>query len=164
MHVKYYTVMLVIFTSMLLVGCATPAPAAPDVIVQSTSVLASTPMASAPTFSAPAAKPMALPADVTPKTVEDLRATGAIAIIDVREPDEFAEGRIPGATLIPLGQLANRTDEVPTDVPVVIVCRSDNRSGEAVQILRRAGFTNIHNMTGGMIAWNQAGYLVEAER
>jgi len=63
-----------------------------------------------------------------------------------------------------LGELANRTDEVPTDVPVVMVCRSGNRSAQAVQILQKAGFTNIHNMTGGMIAWNQAGYLVEADR
>jgi phage shock protein E len=154
MRIKYYTVILVILVGMLLVGCATPAPAAPKAVVQPTSV----------STLAPAAKPLALPADVMPKTVEELRATGAIAVIDVREPDEFAEGRIPGATLIPLGQLANRTDEVPTDVSVVVVCRSGNRSAQAVQILQKAGFTNIHNMTGGMIAWSQAGYLVEAER
>ncbi|MGC9394850.1 MAG: rhodanese-like domain-containing protein [Anaerolineae bacterium] len=154
MRAKYYTVLLVILMSVPLVGCATPAPAAPNVDVQPTSA----------SMSAPAAKPLALPADVTPKMVEELRETGAIAIIDVREPSEYAEGRIPGSTLIPLGELANRTDEVPTDVPVVMVCRSDNRSAQAVQILQKAGFTNIHNMTGGMIAWSQAGYLVEADR
>ena len=149
MRLKRYIVLLLVLSS-LLVGCATPAPAAPK----------DTPQA----VSATVAQPMALPADVTPKTVEELRATGAIVVIDVREPDEFAEGRIPGATLIPLGQLADRTDEVPTDVPVVMVCRSGNRSGQAVQLLQKAGFTNIHNMTGGMNAWTQAGYIAEADR
>ncbi|MBN2392585.1 MAG: rhodanese-like domain-containing protein [Anaerolineae bacterium] len=134
---------------MLLASCATPAPAAP-----AQPILVVTPVAAT----------VDLPADVTPKTVEELRDTGAISIIDVREPDEFATGRIPGATLIPLGELAGRADEVPTDVPVVMVCRSGNRSSQAVQILQKAGFTNIHNMTGGMIAWSEAGYLVEADR
>jgi rhodanese-related sulfurtransferase len=151
MRIKYYTVLLVILMSTLLVGCATPAPATPKAVVQ-------------PTAAPTAAQLLALPADVTPKTVEELRTTGAIVIIDVREPDEYAEGRIPGATLIPLGELASRTDEVPTDVPVVMVCRSGNRSAQAVQILQKAGFTNIHNMTGGMNAWTAAGYVPEAER
>jgi phage shock protein E len=145
MRIKHYIVMLLVLSS-LLVGCATPTPTAP------------------PLASATAVQSAVLPADVTPKMVEDLRAAGEIVIIDVREPDEFATGRIPGATLIPLGELANRTNEVPTDVPVVMVCRSGNRSSQAVQLLQKAGFTNIHNMTGGMNAWNEAGYLVEAER
>jgi len=152
MRVKYYAVLLLTLTSLLLASCATPMPTAPNIVAQPTSAAASS------------AATVDLPADVTPKTVEELRETGAIAIIDVREPSEYAEGRIPGATLIPLGELANRTDEVPTDLPVVMVCRSGNRSGQAVQILQKAGFTNIHNMTGGMIAWGQAGYLVEADR
>lgn len=145
MRVKHYAVLLLILISTLLAGCATPAPAAP----QST---------------AASANSLTLPAEVTPKMVEELRATGEIVIIDVREPEEFALGRIPGATLIPLGELAERTDEVPTDKPVVMVCRSGNRSAQAVQILQKAGFTNIHNMTGGMIAWTAEGYVPEADR
>lgn len=96
--------------------------------------------------------------------VEELRATGEIVIIDVRESEEFALGRIPSSTLIPLEELARRTDEVPTDKPVIMVCRSGNRSAEAVKILQKAGFTNIHNMTGGMRAWTAEGYVPEAER
>jgi phage shock protein E len=149
MRVKHYIVLLFVLSS-LLVGCATPTPAAPEDAPQVASTTAT--------------QLAALPADVTPKMVDELRTTGEIVIIDVREPDEFATGRIPGATLIPLGELANRTDEVPTDVPVVMVCRSGNRSGQAVQLLQKAGFTNVHNMTGGMNAWSQAGYLVEADR
>lgn len=148
MRAKRYIVLLLLLSS-LLVGCATTAPAAPKVVEQSVVVqtLAT-----------------ALPTNVTPKMVEALRAAGEAVIIDVREADEYATGRIPGSMWIPLGELASRTDEVPTDVPVVMVCRSGNRSAEAVKILQRAGFTNIHNMTGGMIEWNAAGYMVEAER
>ncbi len=146
MRIKRYIVLLLVLGS-LLVGCATPAPAAPKVTPQATVVHSTT-----------------LPANLTPKMVEELRADDEIVIIDVREPEEFAVGRIPGATLIPLGELAGRTDEVPTDKPVVMVCRSGNRSAQAVQILQKAGFTNIHNMTGGMIEWTAAGYVPEAER
>ncbi len=151
MRIKYFTVLLVILMSTLLAGCATPAPTAPETVVH-------------PVPSPVSAQLQALPADVTPKMVEELRTTGVIVVIDVREPDEFAEGRIPGSTLIPLGELAERTDEVPTDKPVVMVCRSGNRSAEAVRLLQKAGFTNIHNMTGGMIAWTAEGYIPEAER
>ena len=91
MAAKRYIVLLLVLSS-LLVGCATPAPAAPQTVSQGTMVPASV----------PTTKPLALPADVTPKMVEELRSTGAITIIDVREPSEYAEGRIPGSTLIPL--------------------------------------------------------------
>ena len=148
MRAKRYIVLLLLLSS-LLVGCATTVPAAPKVVEQP--VVAQT-------------LATALPADMTPKLVEELRATGAIAIIDVREADEYAVGRIPGSIWIPLGELADRTDEVPMDKPVVMVCRSGNRSAEAVKIWQKAGFTNVHNMTGGMIAWTAEGYVPEAER
>lgn len=148
MRVKHYAVLLLILIGTLLAGCATPAPAAPQ----------------SATASAATANSLTLPAEVTPKRVEELRATGEIVIIDVRESEEFALGRIPGSTLIPLEELARRTDEVPTDKPVIMVCRSGNRSAEAVKILQKAGFTNIHNMTGGMRAWTAEGYVPEAER
>jgi len=150
MRIKYYAVSLMLMVSMLLVGCATPAPAAPKVV--------------SPAMATPAATLVALPQDVTPETVEKLRSTGAAVIVDVREPDEYVVGRIPGAVLIPLGELPNRLDEVPTDTPVVMVCRSGNRSAQALQLLQKAGFTNVHNMLGGMNAWTTAGYVVEAER
>jgi len=145
MRAKHYIVLLIVLSS-LLVGCVKRVPASP------------------PLASATAVQPAALPADLTPKMVEELRATGEIVIIDVRQPEEYAVGRIPGATLIPLGELAQRTNEVPTDKPVVMVCRSGNRSAQAVQILQKAGFTNVHNMTGGMNAWTAAGYVPEVDR
>ena len=81
-------------------------------------------------------------------------------LVDVRTPEEFAEGHIPGAVNISLQTLAERLDEIPRDQPVVVYCRSGNRSAQATQILRQAGF-DAHNMTGGMNSWTASGFAVE---
>ncbi|MCU0519872.1 MAG: rhodanese-like domain-containing protein [Anaerolineae bacterium] len=101
-----------------------------------------------------------LPPDVTPEELAALLDTGEVVVVDVREEDEYAAGHIPGAILIPLGSLTSRLGEVPTDRPVVLVCRSDNRSGEAYRLLTDRGFDNVSNMVGGMIAWQAAGLEV----
>jgi rhodanese-related sulfurtransferase len=98
-----------------------------------------------------------LGAEVDPSTVAKLNNEGAVAVIDVREDWEYQEGHIEGAALIPLGTLPDRIDDVPTDKPVILVCRSGNRSGQAYRFLTQEGFENVHNMTGGMIAWEEAG-------
>lgn len=79
----------------------------------------------------------------------------AVQIIDVREPDEFAgpQGRIPGATLIPLGDLAGRTGELAKERPVVTVCRAGGRSAQATVLLRQSGFDAVANLAGGMLRW-----------
>lgn len=89
-------------------------------------------------------------------------STGEAVLIDVREPDEFAMLRAPGAKLIPLGQLAQRLSELPQDKskPVLLVCRSGNRSGVAAGILAKAGYTRAINVSGGMKAWEQQGLPV----
>ena len=102
-----------------------------------------------------------LPDEVEPEAVAELYALGKITVIDVREDWEFAEGHIRGATLIPLGSLLDRTDEISTDKPVVLVCRSGNRSGQAFRFLSGKGFGDVHNMTGGMNDWRAAGLDVE---
>lgn len=86
-----------------------------------------------------------------------LQRQGAL-LIDVREPDEYAQGHAPGSTLIPLGQLAQRLNEIKghKDQPVLLVCRSGNRSASALQLLEKAGFTAATNVAGGMIAWQKA--------
>jgi rhodanese-related sulfurtransferase len=81
-------------------------------------------------------------------------------VLDVREPSEWASGHIRGATLIPLGELAGRMAEVPHDQAVVIVCHSGNRSAQARDLLRQAGFDNVTSMAGGMTAWLAAGLPV----
>jgi rhodanese-related sulfurtransferase len=84
-------------------------------------------------------------------------------VLDVREGAEFAAGHLPKARHIPLGELGKRLDEIGKfkDKPVIVTCRSGNRSGQATDFLRQQGYTNVHNMTGGINAWQQAGYAVE---
>jgi rhodanese-related sulfurtransferase len=101
-----------------------------------------------------------LPVNIDAKTLDGLRSNPDVFIVDVREDYEFAAGHIPEATLIPLGQLSNRLNEIPKDKTVVAVCRSGNRSGQATEILRQAGF-DAHNMEGGMISWEQSGLDVQ---
>ena len=102
-----------------------------------------------------------LPVEVDAATVDKLRQRDDVVIIDVREDWEYNDGHIPGATLVPLGQIPDRLAEIPQDKTVVAVCRSGNRSSQATDFLRQQGFENVHNMVGGMNAWSQAGYQIE---
>ncbi|RME85310.1 MAG: rhodanese-like domain-containing protein [Caldilineae bacterium] len=114
--------------------------------------------------SAPAATEVdlgALPVDVQPADVAALLDNPNVVIVDVREPWEYDQGHIPGATLIPLGSIPQRMSEIPRDKTVVAVCRSGNRSAQATGYLREHGYDNVHNMLGGMLAWEQEGYRVE---
>lgn len=73
-------------------------------------------------------------------------------LIDVREPDEVAEGTLPGAVNIPLGELPDRVGEIDRTRPVVLLCRSGGRSGKAAQFLVDNGFSDVTNLAGGMLA------------
>ena len=81
--------------------------------------------------------------------------------IDVREPDEFAEARIPGAKLIPMSEMNNRVTEIPNDKDVVIYCRTGNRSAYLVSILEQNGYHNLINLAGGIVSWYEEGFPVE---
>jgi rhodanese-related sulfurtransferase len=81
-----------------------------------------------------------------------------VFFLDVRNPDEWYPSHIAGSILIPLGELEKRVKELPQDKEIVVVCRSGNRSSAGRDILKKAGFTQITSMTGGMNAWNAAGY------
>jgi sulfur dioxygenase len=78
-----------------------------------------------------------------------------LTVIDVREPSEYAGelGRIPGARLVPLGELRARMGELPAGRPVVTVCRSGGRSAQAALILEKSG-SRVANVNGGMVQWN----------
>ena len=90
---------------------------------------------------------------ITPKEVEDkLRAGESLNIIDVREAEEVAEGKIPGAVNIPLGLVEFQKQDLDKSKEYVMVCRSGGRSGRACEYLEDRGFRVI-NMTGGMLAW-----------
>src|SRR5215469_8702044 len=86
-----------------------------------------------------------------------------VQVLDVRDPAEFDGplGRIHGAILIPLGELAERAGELSRDRPIVTVCRAGSRSAQATVILREAGFTDIANLAGGMLRWRAEGHAVE---
>jgi rhodanese-related sulfurtransferase len=114
-----------------------------------------TPAARAAT--SPAVTP--LPALVTPSQAAALFRQGAF-FLDVREPSEWLEGHVPGATLIPLEQLPGRVGEVPADRPVVVICRTGNRSAAARDFLRNAGFKAVSSVQGGIVAWQAAGLPV----
>ncbi len=75
-------------------------------------------------------------------------------LLDVREPYEYEIARIPGAKLIPLGDLPKRIQELDPDAEIVAHCRSGVRSQKAVDFLKQNGFTKVRNMTGGILAWS----------
>ncbi|NOZ49241.1 MAG: rhodanese-like domain-containing protein [Chloroflexi bacterium] len=87
-----------------------------------------------------------------------------VLLIDVREPDEFAQARIPGAVLIPMSELNQRADEISRDREVIIYCRSGNRSRQVVDAFRQQrGYTNLLNLEGGIIAWYDRGHPVDTQ-
>ncbi|MBI2765527.1 MAG: MBL fold metallo-hydrolase [Chloroflexi bacterium] len=85
---------------------------------------------------------------------------GAVAL-DVREPNEFADGHIPGARHIPLGELERRADELPRDRPILTTCGHGERSATALSILERLGFGPLTNLGGGFEGWQAAALKVE---
>ncbi len=105
--------------------------------------------------SAPVANLM--PKEVSMTEAMNLRNAGAF-ILDVRQPDEWNEYHVPGSTLIPLGELDARVKELPRDKPIVVVCRSGNRSATGRDILLKAGFPQVTSLAGGLSQWKAAGH------
>jgi rhodanese-related sulfurtransferase len=93
------------------------------------------------------------PAEVT----QLINHEGAI-VIDVREEKEFVEGHIINSIHIPLAKLNNRISELEKfrDKPIVVSCRSGNRSGNACAVLKKEGFESVYNLSGGIMAWQNA--------
>jgi hydroxyacylglutathione hydrolase len=81
-------------------------------------------------------------------------------IVDVREAWEFRGGHIPGAQLIPLGELSRRVSELDAAQPVAVICQSGSRSQSAAALLAQKGFKKVYNVLGGMSAWEMQGLEV----
>jgi len=81
----------------------------------------------------------------------------------VREPAEFNGplGHVPGARLIPLGTLNEKTTQLNKNEPLVVVCRSGARSAQATVLLNKAGFDKVANLSGGMLRWRAQRFAVE---
>lgn len=78
-------------------------------------------------------------------------------LLDVREPEEYAHGHVPGATNFPQADIATRLEEIPRDRPVVVICHSGYRSRRAAQYLVQEGFTSVESVRGGTADWEAAG-------
>ena len=83
---------------------------------------------------------------------EILQKQPSAVLVDVREEDEHNDWSLLG-TLIPLGSLEDRYEEIPKDVPVYLYCRSGRRSRVALEFLKGKGYSNCFNVTGGILAW-----------
>jgi rhodanese-related sulfurtransferase len=123
------------------------------------------------------AGPVALAADPAPATPTAAKAPAAVVqpmsqdallqhqaqhpdhlfLLDVRTPQEYAEGHIAGAVNVPYDQLATRLAEVPKDKDVVLYCRSGRRAGIAADVLAANGYTRLSHLEGDMIAWTEKG-------
>lgn len=92
--------------------------------------------------------------------VQDLRTAQQAGefVLDVRTPAEYAEGHVPGTTLLPLQDLPARLNEVPKDWKVYVICCSGSRSARASRVLTDGGHRNVYNVDGGMLAWDAVGF------
>lgn len=100
-----------------------------------------------------AVAPRAQRIDVESKEFEE-QMFGNYVLLDVRSYEEFDEGHIEGATLIPVDELADRWVEVEEYDKILVYCRSGNRSVTASEILLDVGFEEVYNLLGGINAWN----------
>ncbi|MDW0116784.1 rhodanese-like domain-containing protein [Sporosarcina thermotolerans] len=92
--------------------------------------------------------------EITTEELQEQLKTGAVLhMIDVREDDEVAQGMIPGAIHIPLGELLGRLDEIDQAKSYIMICRSSGRSGRACEFLEDQGY-DVTNMVGGMLDWH----------
>jgi rhodanese-related sulfurtransferase len=100
--------------------------------------------------------------EATPQEVAEKMKSSQPLVLDVREPWEYSEGHIAGSALVPLGQLPKHLNEFTSpDQEIIVVCRSGGRSGQATMFLMQSGYTNVTNMAGGMLAWEQSKLPVE---
>jgi rhodanese-related sulfurtransferase len=86
--------------------------------------------------------------------------SGRAVLIDIREPQEHATGVAKNAQLLPMQQLGTRLSEIPKDPskPVLLICNTQNRSGSTLVALKKAGYTHVKFVQGGMSEWNQRGW------
>jgi len=98
-----------------------------------------------------------LPAEINVDQAYDYYQQGYL-LLDVREQSEWDEIHVPEATLIPLGELESRVNELPRDQEIIVMCRSGNRSQVGRDILQNAGFESVTSIAGGIQEWRAAGY------
>jgi molybdopterin/thiamine biosynthesis adenylyltransferase/rhodanese-related sulfurtransferase len=106
----------------------------------------------------PAASPVP---QVSPEEAQRLLARGGVQLVDVREPWEYEDAHIADSRLIPLGDVPARYPEIDRATPAIVYCKSGGRSAKAVAFLQGQGYERVYNLTGGILAWGNAGLPVE---
>ncbi len=91
----------------------------------------------------------------------EMMSRNSVAVIDVREPNEYNAGHVPNAKLIPVSTVFARRNEIPGDKDIIFVCQVGQRSALACEMAAAAGFTRLFNLEGGTEAWMKAGNPVE---
>jgi phage shock protein E len=120
-----------------------------------------------PTPSQPVSAPAAAGASpplISPQALLERQAKGdpSLFVLDVRTPQEFAAGHVPGAVNIPYDQVASQLGEIPKDKDVVLYCKSGRRAGIAAEVLQASGYTKLGQLQGDMPAWSKDGRPVES--
>lgn len=104
-----------------------------------------------------------LPKSFTAESLDTLRAGNPKALlIDVREPQEFAEGHIQGSVLVPMGKIPHHAKAIAdAGHPVVVICRSGARASSCAGVLKQQGAREVHVLSGGVLGWQRAGRAVK---
>jgi len=92
---------------------------------------------------------------------KDMLDAGGVQLIDVREPNEYAGGHLPGARLVPLATLPSHAAELDDSTPILFVCGVGQRSALAAEYAAAAGKANLYNIDGGTESWVKSGLPVE---
>jgi phage shock protein E len=122
---------------------------------------AEAPMTEAPEAVAEASTELSLSPSVDVQTTADVMTRNDVVVLDVREQWEYDEAHIPGVVHLPMNDIPANLDQIPQDLTVIVSCRSGNRSSQVTDFLREQGYENVHNMEGGILAWQRAGLPVE---
>jgi rhodanese-related sulfurtransferase len=101
-----------------------------------------------------------VPLEISPAQAKIEIQNGAM-VLDVRQQVEYTAGHIGGAVLIPLDDLASRVQALPKDRLIIVQCRTGGRSAQGRDLLHQQGFANVTSLSGGILAWQAAGYSVE---
>ena len=102
--------------------------------------------------------------EIDVEAANELLKAGTARLIDVREDWEYRRRRVPGAALVPLSTLVERTGMLPHDKPILVICEHGNRSLVAAQYLRSRGFEGAASVRGGTSAWARGNLPVETEQ
>jgi rhodanese-related sulfurtransferase len=108
-----------------------------------------------------AAEPVLVPISQEALLERQQKGDQTTYVLDVRSPEEYASGHVPGAVNIPYDQLASRISEVPKDKDVVLYCKSGRRAGIAAETLAGQGYTRLQHLEGDIVAWVDKGRPVE---